>query len=185
MEISKPSWLALLRQNLERLLNLGTQPRVAILGVGNELRGDDGIGPVVVRALQKTLAGHENLLLADTGPAPENFTGAVRRFAPQLVILIDAALLDAAPGSILWIDWRETAGFSASSHTLPLSVLVEYLTAELGCEVFLIGIQPEDTSFGAPLSKTVENAKDVLVQALTEAFEPLLSASTYVLKGSS
>ena len=164
-----------LQQNLQRLADLKPDPRVAILGVGNELRGDDGIGPEVVRALQKTLAGRSNFFLADTGPAPENFTGALRRFAPDLIFLIDAAALYGEPGSIYWIDWGEASGFSASSHTLPLSILVEYLTAELSCEAFLIGIQPEDTTLGAPLSKPVETAKDILVHALTDTLTPQFS----------
>ena len=178
MSISELSWLGPLHQNLERLHNLHPLLRIAILGVGNELRGDDGAGPAVVCALQKTLAGHENFLLADTGPAPENFTGAIRRFTPQLVILIDAAVMDEAPGSIRWIDWRETSGFSASSHTLPLGVLAEYLTAELSCEVFLIGIQPEDTSLEASLSKPVQHARNILVEALTAEFDPLVACSS-------
>jgi hydrogenase 3 maturation protease len=168
MEISRPSWLDLLRQTLERLRKRCTQPRLAVLGVGNELRGDDGIGPLVLRALQINLAGHDRLFLADAGPAPENFTGALRRFAPHLVILIDAAVLDETPGTTRWIDPGETDGFSASSHTLPPSILVEYLAAELSCEVFLIGVQPQDSSFGAPLSKPVERARDILVEGLAE-----------------
>jgi hydrogenase 3 maturation protease len=168
METSRLYWLDLLRRILERLRKRSTRPRLAVLGIGNELRGDDGIGPLVLRALQIRLAGHDRLFLADAGPAPENFTGALRRFAPHLVLFIDAAVLNEAPGSIRWIDPGETDGFSASSHTLPPSILIEYLAAELGCEIFLIGVQPQDSSFGAPLSKPVERARDILVEALGE-----------------
>ena len=175
MTTSKRSWMDPLQQNLQRLVNHKLKPRIAILGVGNELRGDDGIGPEVVRALRSPLAGRKNFFLADTGPAPENFTGAIRRFAPDMILLIDAAALYGEPGSIYWIDWGEASGFSASSHTLPLSILVEYLTAELGCEAFLLGIQPEATTLGASLSKPAEIAKDILVQALTETLIPLSS----------
>src|SRR5512139_263168 len=116
--------------------------RVAILGVGNELNGDDGAGVRVVRELAARLPAAPGVLLIEAGVAPENFTGPLRRFRPDLVLEIDAAHLDREPGATSWVDWREADGLSASTHTLPPSVLAAYLTSELGCEVALVGIQP-------------------------------------------
>ncbi len=72
-------------------------PRTAILGIGQELRGDDALGLEIARRLQKKLSGREDVLILLAGPAPENFTGALRRFAPQRVILVDAALMGEPP----------------------------------------------------------------------------------------
>src|SRR5512147_1394215 len=116
--------------------------RVAILGIGNELSGDDGAGVRVVRELAARLPATPGVLLIDGGVAPENFTGPLRRFQPDLVLEIDAALLDEPPGTTRAIDWREADGLSASTHTLPPSVLASYLVSELKCDVRLIGIQP-------------------------------------------
>ncbi len=52
-------------------------------------------------------------------PCPENCTGAVLRFAPDLVVLVDAAEMGEAPATIRWLDWQETTGLSASPPTLP------------------------------------------------------------------
>ena len=71
--------------------------RVAILGVGNESNGDDGAGVRVVRELAARMPATPGVLLIDAGTAPENFTGPLRRFRPELVIEIDAAHLGAAP----------------------------------------------------------------------------------------
>jgi hydrogenase 3 maturation protease len=132
--------------------------RIAILGVGNELNGDDAAGVRVVRELAARLAATPGVLLIDGGTAPENFTGPLRRFRPDLVLEIDAADFNAAPGTTRWIDWRRADGLSASTHTLPPSVLARYLVCELGCEVALVGIQPADLTFGERMSPEVEKA---------------------------
>ncbi len=112
-------------------------------------------------------------LVIDAGPAVENCTGLLRRFGPDLVLLIDAAQMDEAPGAVRWLSWEETDGLSASTHTLPPRVLAQYLTSELGCEVALLGIQPADTTIGAPLSPTAQAAVQSVTQALAELLEDL------------
>jgi hydrogenase 3 maturation protease len=140
--------------------------RVAVLGVGNELMGDDGAGVRVVRELAARLSATPGVLLIDGGVAPENHTGPLRRFRPDLVVEIDAAHLDRPPGSIRRVDWREADGLSASTHTLPPSVLAGFLVSELACEVVLIGIQPASLELNTPLSPAVERAVGQLADAL-------------------
>jgi hydrogenase 3 maturation protease len=136
--------------------------RVAVLGVGNEMNGDDGAGVLVVRALASRLAATPGLLLIDGGTAPENYTGPIRRFRPDLIVEIDAAHQDRPPGTLAWIDWRDADGMSASTHTLPPSVLATYLTTDIGCEMTLIGVQPAQLEMGQPLSPAVAEAVERL-----------------------
>ena len=96
--------------------------------------------------------------MIEGGHAPENCTGAIRRFAPDLVILVDAAEMGDPPGTIRWLDWHEAVGLDASTHSLPPSMVARYLAAELSCEVALIGIQVQDTSLGAGISPPVRRA---------------------------
>jgi hydrogenase 3 maturation protease len=145
--------------------------RVAVLGVGNELNGDDGAGVAVVRALAARLAATPRLLLIDAGTAPENFTGPLRRFRPDLVVEIDAAHQEQPPGTTSWIDWRDADGMSASTHTLPPSVLASFLISELECQVALIGIQPVTLEPGRPLSPEVEAAVERLAARLVDWLE--------------
>lgn len=115
-------------------------PRLAILGVGNELNGDDAAGLEVVRGLSRILSSQDNLLLLETGLAPENFTGVLRHFLPDLTLFVDALETDAPPGTIFWVGWHDLQGFSGSTHTLPLSIMATYLDHEIGCKVALLGI---------------------------------------------
>ncbi len=143
-------------------------PRVAVLGVGNEMNGDDGAGVCVVRALVARVAPTPGVLLIDGGTAPENFTGPLRRFRPDLVVEVDAAHQDQPPGTLAWIDWREADGLSASTHTLPPSVLASFLTSDLGCRVALIGVQPESLEMGRPLSPRVAAAVEYLAAQMAD-----------------
>lgn len=150
---------------------------MAIVGIGNELNGDDAAGVLAARALHATLKASSSaeeldsgVLIIEAGPAPENFTGPLRRFQPDLVILVDAADFGAAPGTITWIDWQDVDGLSASTHTLPPTVFSEFLIHELGCEIGLIGIQASQTEFDQPPSPLILAA----VLELAREMGPLL-----------
>ena len=140
--------------------------RVAVVGVGNTMRGDDGAGILVVRALAERLQEAPDVLLIDGSTAPENFTGPLRRFRPDLVIEIDAAHLDQPPGTVAWVDWRDADGMSASTHTLPPSVLARFLSADIGCRVSLLGIQPATLEMGCDPSLRVAAAVEGLAEQL-------------------
>lgn len=155
-----------MRQSLTRLTTRTAEPRIALLGIGHPLNGDDAAGIAVVRALDAVLPPTDRVLLLEGGSAPENQTGRLRQFTPDLVIFIDAAQMDAAPGAVRWLDWRETTGLSASTHTLPPYMLAQFLVADLGCDVALLGIQPAHTLTGAPLSNVMQRAVDSIVQTL-------------------
>lgn len=167
---SKP-WLVSLRQVLSQLQKAERPPRVAVVGIGSELNGDDFAGIALARELGPRVQGQSHLLVIDAGPAPENTSGLLRRFGPDLVLLVDAAQMDEPPGSIGWLDWQDTTGISASTHTLPLHLFASYLTAELGCYVALIGIQPAHNTVSETPSPVVMKA----VQDIARDFSDVLT----------
>ncbi len=168
--ISKQSWRLSLRAKLESLQISNPAFKVAVLGIGHELRGDDAIGLLLANRLGSMAAGCDRILAVETGPAPENFTGMLRSFKPDLVVLVDAAFMDAEAGEIGWLSWQDTSGFSASTHTLPLHLLAAYITSEMGCEVTLIGIQPATLNIGAELTPEVRQAAEEISQVFIDAF---------------
>jgi hydrogenase maturation protease len=84
---------------------------------------------------------------------------------------VDAALMDLEPGQTGWLNWQDTTGFSASTHTLPLHLLASYLTSELDCEVALLGIQPAQCLVGEKLSSEVQAAAESVIQGISEILE--------------
>jgi hydrogenase 3 maturation protease len=151
----------LLRKSLDS--SNGT-PRLAVVGIGNELNGDDAAGSLVARALHEhtNFAGIYRLLVIDAGVAPENITGDLRTFKPGLIVFIDAADLGEAPGTVRWIAMDEIDGMSASTHRMPLSMLSQYLTLELACDIVLLGIQPASVEMGLGLSYPVRHTVETV-----------------------
>jgi hydrogenase maturation protease len=140
--------------------------RLALVGIGSVLRGDDAFGVALVKRLRPLFTGQEDVLVLNAGSVPESASGPLRRFAPDLVILIDAARFGGQPGEISLLDWKEAEGFSASTHSLPLGMVAGFLEFELGCEVMLVGVEPEQLGFGLKLSKPVRAALEELVSGL-------------------
>jgi hydrogenase 3 maturation protease len=137
---------------------------VAVLGIGNELNGDDSAGNWAARKLSERLIDQPNLLIMDCGAIPENASGPLRRFKPQLILLIDVADLGETAGTIQFVELDQVRGFSASSHSLPLSVLAGFLVQEFHCAVALCCIQPLSLEFEAELTNPVKNAVELLVE---------------------
>jgi hydrogenase 3 maturation protease len=162
-------WFRTLAEALAALKMPERPTRVAVLGIGNELSADDGAGVLIARALCVRLASCVSWLVLEAGQAPENFGGPLRRFRPDLVLMVDAVQMDAAPGTIAWLDWEQVDGLSASTHTLPPSMFATYLIAEIKCHVALLGIQAARLDFGQPLSAPMQQAVDEVVEGLAHA----------------
>jgi hydrogenase 3 maturation protease len=142
--------------------------KTVILGIGSELRGDDAAG-VMAAALIDKLAGRKaknrlKVILGTT--APENLTGEVKAFEPDLIIFIDAAEMCRKPGEFLAFSPEETDNISFSTHTLPIRIMADYLKVYLQCEVMMIGIQPEDLTFGASVTPEVEEGVKKMAEVI-------------------
>lgn len=160
------NWCESLRQTLRQLQPPDRLLRVAIIGVGNEMRGDDCAGVFTARTLRYVLSARPGMLIIDAGSAPESCIGQLRAFGPDLVLFIDSADMDADPGSIQWLDWQVTGG-TIGTHGFPLSLLAQYLCDEIGCMIGIIGIQPVQTDLGTPFSSSVRQAVARVVQDTT------------------
>lgn len=127
---------------------------------------------MVTRKLAARLKDSPTIHVFEAGQAPENITGAVIRFKPDDVLFIDAVSLDAKPGSIHWIDWQRVQGFSASSHSLPLSVVIRYLLHEHACQVHVLGIQVSDTSTGGLVSPEIKRSVNSIGEFILTTLSP-------------
>jgi len=157
MELDRSRDLKELKRQIKERLVEGQ--KVAVVGVGAELRRDDFVG---VRAAEEINKLSHPLLKGFAGyTAPENITGEIANFAPALVVFVDAAELGLAAGMARLIDRHEMEGVSFSTHTLPLKLIMDYLQQTIGCELLVLGVQPKDTSFGTGLSPELEEFTNV------------------------
>lgn len=105
----------------------------------------------------------------DAGPAPENLTADIRALSPRFVLIVDAASMAQPPGTVRLVDPANVAGASFGTHGLPLTVLADYLRAETGCAVLIVGIQPATVEYGEELSPAVAAAADAVVELIRAA----------------
>lgn len=160
--------------NLKTILKqkLKDAKRIAVLGIGSELRADDAAGLIVAEELKKIKNLKLKVFLGST--APENFTGEIIKFKPTHILIVDSVDTDQKPGFILLINPDEVGGVSFSTHMLPVKMMVDYLLASLECEIIIIGIQPKVLLFGETISKEVKKStkqiSGVIKQILQEEF---------------
>ncbi|MCC6146866.1 MAG: hydrogenase 3 maturation endopeptidase HyCI [Anaerolineaceae bacterium] len=178
--MSNFSWKEKLIQTLQNLAlrddpggQVSPPPRLVVIGIGNELNGDDAAGVLVIRSLQRFLSTNPQTLLVEAGPSPESFTGPIRRFQPDMVLLVDAVDMGEEPGSIAWVEWQRLSGVSALTHRLPPTVFGKFLIQEIQCQLALLGIQAGSVEFGAPLSPAVKNAIRRLTNGLAAVLKEL------------
>jgi hydrogenase 3 maturation protease len=145
-------------------------PLVVVLGVGAELRSDDAAGVRVAAELARVpLPGVRAL---DGGSAPENCTAELRHLSPSHLIIVDSASMGEPPGTVRLIEPDDIGGASFGTHSLPLSVLVDYVQKEIGCRVTVIGIQPVSVAFGEGMSREVSAAVQETARLLRECLAP-------------
>jgi len=117
--------------------------RVAVIGIGDECSPVDRLGMETARSLRDAGLPREGVFLA--GTVPESITAPVRRYRPDHILLLDAADMGVRPGTLAVVSPETIRGTLVSTHSLPLSAVMEYLAADTSAPVTLIGIQPDLT----------------------------------------
>jgi hydrogenase maturation protease HycI len=143
--------------------------RVVVLGIGNPDKGDDGVGPLCAGLLARraSASAAERLLVIDGRDVPESQTGPVRRFGPDLTVIVDAAVGGRAPGTIFIIERDGISDDAVSTHRISLLYLVRYLEESVGSRVLVLGIEPADMREGAPITPAVLRAVRIVAEFLS------------------
>lgn len=155
-----------------------------ILGIGNTLLSDEGVGVHVIRAIAKDLAEslneHEHIQVIDGGTL--SFTLLADVQSHDNLIAIDAAQLKAEPGEIKCFAGsamdRYLRSGRKSVHEVGLSDLLDMarLSIHLPTNRALIGIQPASTDWGEQLTHLVAAA---VPKAVTHAYGLLEQWNAY------
>ena len=142
-------------------------PPVVILGVGNRQRGDDAAGAIFA----ERVSSFKLIPAIDTGEMPENFTFDVKAHSPKTILFVD--VVDAAldVGEVVLLEHHEIKSKRFSSHRPSLRLVMDYLAKETDAKVWLLGIQPENTELGEPISEKVLET----VKQLVTIFEKVLN----------
>ena len=141
--------------------------RVAVLGVGNPMRGDDAVGVEIVKLLKGRVPRKVKLLECQT--VPENFMREIRLFNPTHVLMIDAAQLEAEPGEARLVTPDEILGMTLSTHQIPLSILAEVIENIVNAKVMILGVQPKSIEFREELTPELQEASERIANILIKS----------------
>ncbi|MFZ7113691.1 MAG: HyaD/HybD family hydrogenase maturation endopeptidase [Desulfatiglandales bacterium] len=152
------------------------EKNILILGIGNILLSDDGVGIRVIERLQDRYAFAENVSLMDGGVLGLNLVGAISE-ADQ-VIVVDALKNGEDPGTLYRLDGDaipSRSGKMNSLHHIGFPEILETCRI-LGHvpDIVVIGIEPEDIeSHNLELTPAVESMVDELTAMVLKELDRL------------
>ena len=147
------------------------RPRIVIIGIGNEYRGDDGVGMVIARRMRALLPAEIKIIEASGEGVSllDAWQGAT------FVVLLDAARSGAPPGTIHRFDATAEpipgAFLSYSTHAFSVAEAVELsrVLHELPSRLIVYGIEGSNFEAGVGLSPALEGAvASVMVQVVRD-----------------
>ncbi|MBN2653942.1 MAG: hydrogenase 3 maturation endopeptidase HyCI [Nitrospirae bacterium] len=134
-----------------------------VVGVGNTLRFDDGVGSYIISKLDKPING---LNVFDAGQRPETAIDQAVTLMPVRTIILDAAHFNGIPGEARIIPDDLIPQLIFSTHSFPLGAVSRFIAQDTGSEVYFIGIQAQNMSYGEGLSEAVKQTADLIVDHL-------------------
>jgi hydrogenase maturation protease len=147
------------------------RPATLILGLGNPLRGDDGVGPRVVEELTRRSLP-EGVTALDGGTGGLDLLRLMER--SKRVVIVDAADVGREPGQYVRFT-PDQVRLTGASSTLSLhhAGLSEVLTLAdaLGLdlpEMVIFGVQPAEIGWNEGLSPAVAATLSALADAVLE-----------------
>jgi hydrogenase maturation protease len=134
-----------------------TRPRTVVIGVGNLLLKDEGIGIHAVKALQE-IGLPPYVSLIDGGTSPDLI--AYTRAGDKLII-VDAARAGGKPGTVYRFKPEDLAGgggILTSAHEMGVveNLNIMTLTGNAPQETVIIGIEPGEIDWGTELSPVLQ-----------------------------
>ncbi len=143
--------------------------RKVVLGLGNLLNRDEGLGVQALKLLDAQLGPHPGLELLDGGVLGLNLLMLVEECSHLLIL--DAVNARKPAGTVIELAKEQIplySGIQLSQHQVTFQEVLGLanIRGKLPQNLHLVGIQPEDLSIGLELSPIVEqNLPQLIVRA--------------------
>lgn len=148
--------------------------RALVLGVGNVLLSDDGVGVHAIRRLEEVVRLPEEVQVLDGGTKGLDLLQYLEGVSHLLIV--DAVEVDEPPGTLRRLAGEEVPAYLSlkmSPHEigLPDMLFAAQLRELYPDEVVIWGVQPATTEVGLELSPPVASILDALVEAVVKELE--------------
>ncbi len=160
--------LAALREELQALI---ASRKVVVMGVGNDLRGDDGVGVLLAERLEDRVP----VKVFVAFDLPEDYAVKAADLRPELVLILDAADFGGEPGQVRLIRAQDIPPTPGVTHRPSLEMVAHFLELDAGADTWVVGVQPDMTrvglgdEMGEPVRRTVDALEEMLAELLGAA----------------
>jgi hydrogenase maturation protease len=150
---------------------------IRILGVGNVLCTDDGLGPYAIKALEANFDFPDRVEVLDVGTPGLDFTPYLAN--ARMVIVLDTVKGEEPPGTLrLLRDGEIVAGpppsrMSPHEPGLREALMATELSETSPEEILLVGVVPRSTEQGTKLSDAVRSAVPAILETVAAELERL------------
>jgi len=153
---------------------MSPSPKTLIIGVGNLLLSDEGVGIHVAQRLLREYQLPEEILVLDGGTLGLDLLYYLEGI--ENLLMIDAVLMNKEPGSLMRMVDEEVPSymtFKMSPHHIgiPDMLFAAKLKGLYPPNVVLWGVQPEIVDIGLDLSESVAKQVDPLLDLILEELE--------------
>ncbi|QGG48467.1 HyaD/HybD family hydrogenase maturation endopeptidase [Heliorestis convoluta] len=145
--------------------------KIVLLGIGNLLYSDEGLGVQVVQALQREYFFPDNVEVVDGGTQGLLLLEYLEE--ADYFLCVDAVNGGEEPGTLIRMEREELphyVGIKMSQHQLGFQEVLALarLRGTLPEKIVLLGLQPASFDFGMELSAPIYQALPTLKEALLE-----------------
>ena len=141
-----------------------------VIALGNILRGDDGIGPVVIQKLEKRKPSLP-VKLCDVGS--DAFTILDYLLDSDPILIIDCARMGKKPGTVQKMVTKSTEllpeSVGMSLHGFSLAEILQ-MARSMGVnkDLSIIGVEPDTVQFNSGLSEVVKKSIPIIIKMIEE-----------------
>ncbi|MGD0299537.1 MAG: HyaD/HybD family hydrogenase maturation endopeptidase [Bryobacteraceae bacterium] len=155
---------------------------IAVLGLGNLVHSDDGVGIHAIQHLKRDPRVAPDIMLLDGGTQGLSLASHISGF--QRLLVIDAVDAGQLPGTLMRFESDALEGLPGkpSVHQLGFAdlMIALKLLEESPEQVVVIGIQPLSTEWSAELTAPVRDALPALLDAVIGQLEMWNSSGSFI-----
>jgi len=143
--------------------------RTLVLGVGNLLLGDEGVGVHAARALACRTGLSPQTQIVEAGTAFLDFLPEIE--TAERIIIVDAMEAGGTPGSVYRMPFDDCKHpqMLASLHGFDLSRVLFLAGNQHNPEVIVFGVEPASINWGMELSPALARTMPLLEKAIVDA----------------
>jgi len=148
--------------------------KTVILGVGNILQKDEGLGVRAVEIIKDRFDLGDDVRIIDGGTMGLDLLPFIE--GNDKILIVDAVNTGGKPGTIVRLEGDEVPRFLSTKLSVHQIGLPDMLSAAMLMgimpeEVCLIGIQPETIGSGTELSESIKHKMEDIITAVVETLE--------------